>query len=218
MRGQSLRAAGLAAAGLVALSLGGCSLPNFGSGPPPDLFVLSPKSTFSDDIPPVDWQLVVDEPSTGKGIDTDRIAIAPQPLEVKYFAGSRWADRAPRMIQQLLIQSFENTKKIVSVGRQSLGLRSDFVLKTELREFQAEKTAEGGTVVRVRLNLKLLRPSIGQIVASQSFESVKPAASENVADIVQSFDDAVGAVLKRAVTWTLTAGEENKKTRPKDWD
>jgi len=218
MRCRLLCAARFATAGLVASALAGCSLPNLGSGPPPDLYVLSPKSTFADDIPLVDWQLVVDEPSTAKGIDTDRIAIAPHPLEVKYFGGSRWADRAPRMMQQLLIQSFENTKKIVSVGRQSLGLRSDFILKTELREFQAEKTAEGGTVVRVRLNLKLLRPAIGQIVASQSFESVKPAASESVPDIVQAFDDAVGAVLKRAVVWTLVAGEQNKKTRPKDWD
>ncbi len=215
MRKLSLRAAILSA---IAVALAGCSLPNFGSGPPPDLYVLSPKSTFSGDIPLVDWQLVVDEPSTAKGIDTDRIAIAPQPLEVKYFGGSRWADRAPKMVQQLLIQSFENTKKIVSVGRQSLGLRSDFVLKTELREFQAEKTAEGSTVVRVRLNVKLLRPAIGQIVASESFESVKPSASENVPDIVQSFDEAVGAVLKRAVTWTLKVGEDNRLKRPKDWE
>ena len=201
-----------------ALTLSACALPDLGSGPPPDLYVLSPKSTFADDIPMVTWQLVVEEPSTAKGIDTDRIAIAPSPLEVKYFGGSRWADRAPRMMQQLLIQSFENTKKIVSVGRQSIGLRSDFVLKTELREFQAEKTPEGGTVVRVRVNLKLVRPSLGTIVASESFESVKPANSENVPDIVQSFDDAVGAVLKRAVAWTLTSGEENMKKSPKGWN
>jgi cholesterol transport system auxiliary component len=201
-----------------ALALSGCALPDLGSGPPPDLYVLSPKSTFSEDIPSVTWQLVVEEPSTAKGIDTDRIAIAPTALEVKYFGGSRWADRAPRMVQQLLIQSFENTKKIVSVGRQSIGLRSDFVLKAELREFQAEKTPEGGTVVRVRVNLKLVRPSLGTIVASESFESVKPANSENVPDIVQSFDDAVGAVLKRAVTWTLKSGEDNMKKSPKGWN
>lgn len=201
-----------------ALTLTACALPDLGSGPPPDLYVLSPKSTFADDIPMVTWQLVVEEPSTAKGIDTDRIAIAPSPLEVKYFGGSRWADRAPRMMQQLLIQSFENTKKIVSVGRQSIGLRSDFVLKTELREFQAEKTPEGGTIVRVRMNVKLVRPALGQIVASESFESVKPAESESVPDIVQSFDDAVGAVLKRSVTWTMKAGEENMKKQPKAWN
>ena len=203
---------------LSALALTGCALPDFGSGPPPDLYVLSPKSTFAEGIPNVTWQLVVEEPSTARGIDTDRIAIAPSHLEVKYFGGARWADRAPRMVQQLLIQSFENSKKIVSVGRQSIGLRSDFVLKVELREFQAEKSPEGGTVVRVRLNLKLVRPVLGQIIASQSFESVKPATSENVPDIVQSFDDAVGAVLKRSVAWTLNAGEENKRTKPKDWN
>jgi cholesterol transport system auxiliary component len=200
------------------LALAGCSLPDIGSGPPPDLYVLSPKSTFPDDLPVVDWQLVVEEPSTARGIDTDRIAIAPHPLEVKYMAGARWADRAPRMIQQLLIQSFENSQKIVSVGRQSIGLRSDFALKIELREFQAEKTEDGGTAVRVRLNLKLVRPALGMIVASQSFESVKPSASERVPDIVQAFDDAVGAVLKRAVAWTLKAGSENKTKQPKDWD
>lgn len=201
-----------------AVMLGSCSLPDLGSGPPPDLYVLSPKSTFPDDIPPVTWQLVVEEPSTGKGIDTDRIAIAPSALEVKYLGGARWADRAPRLIQQLLIQSFENTGKIVSVGRQSIGLRSDFSLKTELREFQAEKAKDGSTVVRVRLNLKLVRPALGMIVASQSFESVKPAKSEDVPDVVDAFDDAVGAVLKRAVVWAMKAGTENKTTHPKDWD
>ena len=203
---------------IIALMLGACALPDIGSGPPPDLYVLSPKSTFPDDLPTVDWQLVVEEPSTAKGIDTDRIAIAPHPLEVKYLAGSRWADRAPRMIQQLLIQSFENSQKIVSVGRQSIGLRSDFLLKIELREFQAEKTPEGGTQVRVRLNLKLVRQAVGMIVASQSFEAVKPASGEQVPDIVQAFDDAVGAVMKRAVAWTLKAGDENKTRQPKDWD
>ena len=214
MRG---RLGSVSIAAFVAVALAGCGLPDLGSGPPPDLYVLSPKSTFPDDLPTVDWQLVVEEPSTAKGIDTDRIAIAPSALEVKYLAGSRWADRAPRMVQQLLIQSFENTKKIVSVGRQSIGLRSDFVLKVELREFQAEKVADGATTVRVRLNLKLVRIALGQIVASQSFEATKSANSENVPDIVQAFDDAIGTVLKRAVSWTLKAGEETKDKKPRDW-
>src|SRR5712671_4897686 len=106
----------IAGLGLVlALALSACSLPNFG-GPAPDLYTLSPKSTFAAELPQVGWQLVVEEPSAAKGIDTDRIAIAPTPLEVKYFPNARWADRAPKMVQTLMIQSFENTKKIVSVG------------------------------------------------------------------------------------------------------
>ena len=207
---QGNRYAGLGL--VVALALSGCSLPQFG-GPAPDLYTLSPKSTFAPELPEVTWQLVVEEPSAAKGIDTDRIAIAPTPLEVKYFPNSRWADRAPKMVQTLLIQSFENAKKIVSVGRQSLGLRSDFVLKTELREFQAEKGDDGATTVRVRVNLKLVRPALGQIVASQSFESVKPCATEGINDIVAAFDEAVGAVLKRSVAWTLQEGQKAKPAK-----
>ena len=58
----------------------------------------------------------------------------------------------------LLVESFENTGKIVAVGRQAIGLRSDFNLKSELREFQAEYF--GGAkipTVRVRINTKLIK-------------------------------------------------------------
>jgi cholesterol transport system auxiliary component len=192
-----------------ALALSGCSLAGLTGGPPPDLYVLSPKSTFPPDLPRVSWQLVVEEPSAARGLDTDRIAIAPTDLEVKYFADARWADRAPRMVQSLLIQSFENTQRIVSVGRQQLGLRSDFVLKSELREFQAEKRPDG-TRIRVRLNVKLVRPLEGIILASQTFESTKMSKSDLVSDVVENFDDALGTVLKRSVSWALIEGAKVK--------
>jgi cholesterol transport system auxiliary component len=196
------------------LVLSGCSL-DLGGGPPPDLYVLTPKSTFPGDLPSVPWQLVVEEPSAARGLDTDRIAIAPTSLEVKYFGGVRWADRAPKMVQELLIQSFENTKKIVSVGRQQLGLRSDYVLKSELREFQAENMGDGTTRVRVRLNLKLVRPLQGVILASQTFESIKQCKTDVIADVMPNFDDALGTVLKRAVVWAIEEGAKAFPSRPK---
>ena len=55
----------------------------------------------------------------------------------------------------MLIESFENSGKIVAVGRESAGLRSDFVLRTELREFQAEYFEPGPPKMRVRRSAKL---------------------------------------------------------------
>ena len=92
----------------------------------------------SEDLPHVSWQLVVEEPSAAGGLATQRIALRTNLLELDYFAGSRWTEGAPRLVQTLLVESFENTGRIVAVGRQSIGLRSDFNLKSELREFQAE--------------------------------------------------------------------------------
>ena len=82
---------------------------------------------------------MIEEPVAAGGLDTDAIAIYPSPTEVKYYAGARWTERAPKMIQTLLVESFENSGKITAVGRQAIGLYSDYNLKTELREFQSEQ-------------------------------------------------------------------------------
>jgi len=55
-------------------------------GPPLNLYNLTPKSTFSDDLPEVSWQLVIEEPLAAGGLDSSRIAMRPAPTELKYFA------------------------------------------------------------------------------------------------------------------------------------
>ena len=178
-------------------------------GPAPNLYNLTPKSSYSTDLPEVSQQLVVEEPVAAGGLDSHRIALRPTPTEVKYFADSRWTERAPRMVQTLLVESFENTGKIVSVGRQAIGLRSDFNLKTELREFQAEYF--GGTqvpTVRVRINAKIIQQPRQMIMTSRSFEQATVAKGANMAAIIAAFDDALGKVLKSLVEWTLHSIEE----------
>ena len=192
------------AAALLLLLLAGCGSLLPGQGPLPDLYVLSPKNTFPEGLPKVSWQLVVEEPVASGGLDTQQIALARHPLELEYFAGARWAERAPRMVQSLLVESFENSQRIVAVGRSALTLRSDYELKSELREFQAEYF--GPTpVVRVKLNAKLVRHPRREIVASQTFEATVPVSGTDMRIIAQAFDDALGKVLKRIVEWTLTA-------------
>ena len=109
---------------------------------------------------------------------------------------------APRLVQTLMIESFENTGKIIAVGRESVGLRSDFILKTELREFQAE-TASGSPVVHVRVIAKLVQMPQRTIIAWTSEEYKIPSDGEAMKAIVGAFDEALGKTLKRIVEWTL---------------
>ncbi len=187
----------------LAMALAACEIIP-GAGPAPSLFNLTPKSTFSEGIELVDWQLVIEEPLAAGGLDSNRIALRPKPTELKYFAEARWTERAPRMVQTLLIESFENTGKIVAVGRQVIGLRADYSLKTELREFQAEYfDNEKVPFVRVRINAKIIRQPRQEIIASLNFEERLEAGGSTMRAIVQSFDQALGKVIKRLVTWTL---------------
>lgn len=188
---------------LCLLCLSGCGA-LIESEPPPDLFSLTPKSTFPDTMPMVDWQLVIEEPIAARGLDTSRIAVRPSPTQLKYVAGSRWTNRAPKMVQTLLVESFENSDKIIAVGRQAIGLRSDYNLKTELREFQAEYyNGDKIGLVRVRLNAKLIRQPQQEIIASRNFERVVEPEDEGMQAIVEAFDRALGGVIKRLVEWTL---------------
>ncbi len=215
--GRSARAVRLGAVLALALLVPGCggNLLGLPEGPAPDIYTLTPKSTFDNDLPKVKWQLVVDQPTAARGLDTDRIALHPEPTEIKYYAGARWTDRAPDMVQTLMLESFENTGKIVAVGRQTIGLRSDFNLVSDLREFQAEYT-KGNDIpsVRVRINVKIVKQPRQQIIASNNFERVVEAKGPSVNDVVLAFDDALGKVLRRVVEWTLvTANKSAQDTK-----
>ena len=175
-----------------------------GLGPPPKLYTLTPKSTFAADLPKADWQLVVEEPLAAGGLNIVRIALRSKPTNLNYFAGAQWTERAPRMVQTLLVESFENSGRIIAVGRQAIGLRSDFSIKSELREFQAEYAQENvAPLVRVRLNAKIVKQPRRDIIASANFEAVAQAEANSIDDVVVAFDTALGKVLRQVVEWTL---------------
>lgn len=194
--------------GLLLIGLGACEVPVPGQGPPPLLYRLTPKSTFDESLPTVGWQLLVEAPVVQAGLNTTRIALQRSPTQFEYYARANWTDRAPEMVQTLILESFENSSNIVAVGRDSLGLRADFVLKIELREFQAEYKSSAAPDIRVQLNAKLVRMPRRSIVASQRFESVEAATADRLEPIVDAFDTALGKVLRDVVEWTLRTGED----------
>ena len=188
-----------------AFGLLGCDglLPSLG-GPPPHLYTLTPKSTFAGGLPQVKWQLVVEEPVASGGLNVDRIALRASATELKYFARARWTERAPRMLQTLLVESFENSGAIVAVGRKAIGLRSDYNLKTEMREFQAEYFKAGDApTARVRLNAKLVKLPQRAIIASKTFEAAIKSEGTEMRQVIKAFDRALGKVLRHTVEWTL---------------
>ena len=195
-------------------ALAGCAAINPLSATPPQLYTLSPKSTFDPNLPTVNWQLLIEAPVAAAGLASARIALRQSPMTLDYYAEVAWTDRAPLMVQTLLVESFENAGRIVSVGRESIGLRADFVLKTELREFQVERFDVPIETPRVRINAKLVRIPDREIIASQNFEMVYAAGSSNFDAVILAFDEALGTVLRDLVEWTLVAGEYDWRVRP----
>ncbi len=181
----------------------GCAGVLPGQGVAPDLYTLSPKSTYSKDLPRASWQLVIEIPVTNESLNTLRIALRQDPLTLDYYKNVRWTERAPVMVQTLLIESFENTGKIVAVARKATDLRADYVLKTDLREFQAEYDGTGPPFAHVRVNAKLVKLPQRTIIASHTAERRVRAEGNDMRQIIYAFDGALGGTLKTIVEWAL---------------
>ncbi|WP_425046095.1 ABC-type transport auxiliary lipoprotein family protein [Primorskyibacter sp. S87] len=174
---------------------------------PNDLYALTPKSTFSSNLPRIKQQIVVEEPTATAAVNTDQIAVQPTPLQVQYLPQARWVDRAPLIVQALLIESFENTGKVAAVGRSAVGLRADYHVVTDLREFQAHVLtgADDKPVLRVnvRINVKIVEAYDDKIIASNSFEALEVSASDDAGDLAIAFDEALGDTMRKAVEWSI---------------
>jgi cholesterol transport system auxiliary component len=184
---------------------------------PVDLYLLTPKSTFDPNLPRIREQIVVSEPTATAAVSNDRIAVQPTPLEVRFLPGARWVDRAPLIVQTLLIESYENSNRVDAVGRSAIGLRADYTIVTDVREFQAELPAQAGPdtplQAHVRLNIKVVDSFEDRIIASRSFERYATAASDAAPDIVAAFDVALGGVMKNAVEWSVRSMHANTRSR-----
>ena len=186
------------------LALAGCS-GLLGGGAPAHLYRLTPKSTYPPNLPHPSVQLLVDVPLAPAGLDNSRIALSRSPISIDYFADSEWTDRAPLLVQTAILQSFENSKAITALDRESVGLRADFILRTEIRHFEAVyDSSDGPPEVWVAINVRLVNPSSRDVVAQSSFERRQRASANDVPSIVSGFDEALGGVMKDIVVWTVT--------------
>ncbi len=206
---------------LMIASLGGCA--GLGTlqqaAKPNDLYLLTPKSTFSSSLPKVQKQIVVQEPTATAAVDTDQIAIQPTPLQVQYLPRARWVDRAPLIVQALLVESYENSNRVAAVGRSTVGLRADYIIVPDLREFQGiviAETENSKTVrVEVRMNIKIIDEFEDKIIASSSFQENVVAASDQTPDLVTAFDVALGKTMRDAVEWSVRRINSHAASNPR---
>ncbi len=186
----------------MALVLASCAS-LLGVGPAPHLYRVTPQRSFPPNLPHPPVQLLVDVPLAPAGLDTARIALSRSAVSIDYFADSAWTDRVPLLVQTALLESFENSKAITAIDRETVGLRADFVLQTEIRHFEAlYDSPNGPPTVWVAINVRLINPAGREIVAQASFERHEPASANEIPPIALAFDEALGAVMEQIVVWT----------------
>ncbi len=190
---------------LAILLLTGCGgILGLGGTQPLDAYELRAPAQMAQATRTLARSLVIETPGGGGAVGTDRILIRPTPLQAAYLPGARWTDEAPLMVQGLMVRAFEDTNALRYAGRRALpGGFSDFMLVSDLTDFQAEVLADDSVQVRVRLTARVVRDDDGQVLATRTFQATAPATSDDALQVVEAFNAATSAVLRDLTGWAL---------------
>lgn len=153
----------------------------------------------------VDWQLIIETPLSSATLDTARMLVMPTPGVLEVFPGARWRDTTPALLRSLVVQGFEATGRIVGIGSAKSGLRADYALAIELRDFQLEIGA-GKAQAAVRFQASLLDYTSNRVIATHSFSALAPATGTDAASAFAAFETALNTIIPQVVDWTFREG------------
>ena len=130
--------------------------------------------------------------------------------EVYYFLKAR---RTEYISIRDICRSAGNKKRVrynpewavPAVGRDNAGLRADFILETDIRDFSAVyDSPTGPPLVSVVVHVELIKIPEHKIVGQRSITRRQRAAANAVPDVVRAFDAALGGVVEEVVRWAVT--------------
>jgi cholesterol transport system auxiliary component len=182
--------------GIVVLLLGSCTLTPKDRGQA-YMFSLGPAKASGQ--PHTGARLIVELPATAPELDTHRISLIRDKGIRDYYAGAKWADFLPVLVQDSLVRTLDSSGLFKAVAPDQTGLAPDMALKVEIRDFQAEYAKAGlAPVVRVRLVATLISREDGRTVASlQTGPVTRKAASDSLPAIHAAFRAAFLAAQQR---------------------
>ncbi len=176
---------------------------------PPDaapIYVLDPANPEHSGGRPVPWQLAVVLPEASNTLDSTRIALLQPSGQLDFFAGANWQDRLPFLVQSALVEAFEAGGRTPGVGRDSEGIKTDYLLLTDIREFEARyAVADTAPMAQVRIEAKLVNARTRMIVQSVDAHSEIQAGQNSVASVVAALNQALADVQSQIVDWALNA-------------
>lgn len=151
---------------------------------------------------PTNRQILVPEPTALQTLASDQIVVRLSRSELQYLAKAQWGDRLPRMVQDRLVQIFENTGR-VGVGKPGQGLAIDYQLITEIRSF--EIVTDGGQTAVVEIFAKILNDRNGTVWTQKGFRAVAPVKGTGNPAFVAALDAAFAKAAADIVSWTLAS-------------
>lgn len=146
------------------------------------------------------FQLVVNQPTAVRALGTDKLLVKPGADQISFYKGAAWSDRLPKLVQDRMVQAFQNAGLVKAVGSRSDRLNADIELATQLNAFQVELDGQRASA-RVSLFIKVIDGNAGKMIASREFQTTVPTSATEAREMVASLNRAFDTVLRQIVPW-----------------
>lgn len=148
--------------------------------------------------------ITVVAPRAPRGLAGDVIALQMADGHIAYMAAARWISPAPRILQNLIVDTFNAAGSRVAPVLPEDGVRAQYELRLDMREFEAVYDQGDGRapLVRVRLAAHLIASNGRQLAGSDVFVGEARASANRATAIIAAFDQAAGQVSRDLAEWT----------------
>ena len=196
---------------VVALPLAGC-ISLIKEPDPIAVYALRPEAVDAANLPTVSWSLTVIRPNSLAYLDSNRIAVRPEPNVLQVYKGANWSESLPDLVQANLGQALENSGRIKSVSRQNSGVPAEVAMLVDIRQFESVY-APGAKIpdAVIQMHVKVLEYPSNRVIAVQTFNASVPSASKEIPDVVLALERGLNTITAEIVAYTLANGRSKAK-------
>ncbi|NJN45587.1 MAG: hypothetical protein HC808_02830 [Candidatus Competibacteraceae bacterium] len=130
------------------------------------------------------------------------MAYSQAPAALSYYTQSSWVDTPARMLLPLIVQALENSQAFKAVLTPPASVPVDLRLDINLIRLQQEFLLKPSRV-RITLRAKLIDMATSHILATQLFEAIELAPSEDADGGVQAATRATERLLREIRAFVL---------------
>lgn len=190
-----------------AFILSGCgSL--FDPGPPMSQVILPVHIDTAATADRMPVRVLVSYPVTDAAASTDRIMALMNGFELRALDSARWVAPVPGLVQRLLIDSLEASRRLQAVGWEESAVGAEIRLTTDIRRFYLRYDAPGeNPVADIGLVFSLMDISNGKIISRRIINVERQCAGNSLPEFVAAFSAGMAEVLEQANEWVLGAVE-----------
>ena len=141
----------------------------------------------------------VDFPKADPELDSYRMAILRSDNRQDYFAGVRWVDFLPTLVQSSMVDSMRDSGYFNIVVADYADVKTNYALQMEIHDFRVDYTISEPPTVKVSIYFIIADPQTQKAIGSFTVSKELKTKADSISEIYLVFDKTFTLVQQEAI-------------------